>query len=96
MRALRAPVRLPPRRLIEAEIERLIALLDAMEPDPDLEPWLAGRLATGDTGDDREEESEDEGAQCDDDGAIDSGVADQDALELISVPWRGGSGTTPS
>lgn len=27
-----------PRRAIEAEIERLIALLDAVDPDPDREP----------------------------------------------------------
>lgn len=31
-----------PRTLIEAEIERLIGLLDAMDGDPDLEPELDG------------------------------------------------------
>lgn len=42
---------------IATSIERLIDLLDAMEPDPDLEPWLG-------SGDDREDTCEDEGAQC--------------------------------
>jgi hypothetical protein len=32
------------RRSIEDEIERLISLLDFLEPDPDLEPWLAGGI----------------------------------------------------
>lgn len=32
---------LPLRARLEAEVERLIALLDAMDGDPDLEPWLA-------------------------------------------------------
>lgn len=27
---------------LEGEIERLIALLDTLDGDPDLEPWLAG------------------------------------------------------
>lgn len=29
------------RERLEAEVERLIALLDALDGDPDLEPWLA-------------------------------------------------------
>ena len=37
---------------IEAEIERLIALLDHLDGDPDLEPWLAERGYSN--GDDRE------------------------------------------
>ena len=41
------------RRAVEDEIERLIALLDLMEPDPDLEPWLAGGTEVVGT-DDRE------------------------------------------
>ena len=85
-----------PRQIVEAEIERLIGLLDVLDPDPDLEstsdeePWLgapAGIHANGhgtnweglnsqghhdreDDGDDREEVSEDEGAQCDDECEI--------------------------
>lgn len=42
------------RQAIESEIERLIAILDELDGDPDLE-----------------DECEDEGAQCDDEGAID-------------------------
>lgn len=49
------------RRAVEDEIERLIAMLDSMEPDPDLEPWLG-------SGDDREDQCEDEGAQCEGEG----------------------------
>jgi hypothetical protein len=45
------------REAIENEIERLIAVLDAFDPDPDLED-------TGDT----EPCCEDEGGQCDDEG----------------------------
>lgn len=40
------------RRAVEDEIERLIGLLDGMDPDPDLEPWLG-------VGDDREEDGSD-------------------------------------
>ncbi|PZV35988.1 hypothetical protein [Mesorhizobium kowhaii] len=39
------------RRSIEEEIERLISLLDFVEPDPDLEPWLAGGIEVVGTGD---------------------------------------------
>lgn len=39
------------RRSIEDQIERLIALLDYVEPDPDLEPWLAGGTEVVGTGD---------------------------------------------
>lgn len=63
------------RQHIEDEIERLIAMLDAMEPDPDLEdgadsePWLGwsgnGSLSLMGVTDDREQECEDEGAQVD-------------------------------
>jgi hypothetical protein len=53
------------RRSIEDEIERLIALLDYVEPDPDFEPWLAGGIevvGTGDReGDDEREPNGDEG-----------------------------------
>lgn len=43
------------RRSIEDEIERLISLLDFVEPDPDLEPYLAGGGEVVGT-DDREED----------------------------------------
>lgn len=57
------------RQQIEDEIERLIAVLDAMEPDEDLEengdlePWLGwaeDRRGVLDTGDDREGDSSDD------------------------------------
>jgi len=63
------------RHQIEDEIERLIGLLDAMEPDPDLEPSLGlggypyCRMAEAA---DLEDECEDEGAQCDDEGMPDN------------------------
>lgn len=47
MTARRAHI-IPTRRSIEDEIERLIAMLDAFEPEPDLEPylgWTAGEAA---------------------------------------------------
>ncbi|RUW65865.1 hypothetical protein EN858_17370 [Mesorhizobium sp. M4B.F.Ca.ET.215.01.1.1] len=46
------------RRAVEDEIERLIALLDLMEPDADLEPWLAGGIEVVGT-DDREQDNSD-------------------------------------
>lgn len=36
----RRPAPLSRRQAIEAEIERLIAMLDGLDPDPDLEPYL--------------------------------------------------------
>lgn len=45
---------------ISTTIERLIDMLDMLEPDPDLEPWLG-------SGDDREGDCEDEGADNGDD-----------------------------
>lgn len=92
------------RLTLATTIERLINMLDDLEPDADLEPvngWsetagagiieaqatddregdderdvdLAGAL------DDREEECEDEGAQCDDEGEPDYGIADYPALQ---------------
>lgn len=48
------------RPLLESEIERLIAVLDLLDGDPDLEDTF-----------DQEQVSEDEGAQCEDEGAID-------------------------
>lgn len=34
---LRTPLRLPPRKDIEAAVETLVALLDALDPDPEAE-----------------------------------------------------------
>lgn len=51
------------RRSIEDEIERLISLLDLTDPDPDLEPYLAGGAEVVGT-DDREGDASD-----DEDGA---------------------------
>ncbi|MFK0687965.1 hypothetical protein ACFX5Q_07140 [Mesorhizobium sp. IMUNJ 23033] len=47
------------RRSIEDEIERLITLLDFVEPDPDLEPYLAGGAEVVGT-DDREGDASDD------------------------------------
>ena len=47
------------RRAIEDEIERLILLLDLVEPDPDLEPCLAGGVEVVGT-DDREGDTSDD------------------------------------
>ena len=60
------------RHRMERAVEKLLAALDALDGDPDLEPSLAGGYwaATSDGGDDREMECEDEGAQCDDEGAV--------------------------
>ncbi|SMH36036.1 hypothetical protein [Mesorhizobium australicum] len=82
------------RLTIATTIERLINLLDVLEPDVDLEeggdaePWLGWTdkgpqaLAKGVEHDDREEECEDEGGQCDDEGMID--------FDAPGVIWGGG------
>ena len=66
------------RQQVEVEIERLLAILDAMDGDPDLEPslgWYDPRLIECDA----EYQCEDEGAQCEDEGdTSDSGIADFD------------------
>ena len=71
------------RLTLATTIERLINMLDDLEPDADLEPSLGWNLqgARATDTDDREEECEDEGAQCDDEGELDSGVADSGALQ---------------
>ena len=63
------------RPLIERTIERLITILDLLDGDPDSEPMLgATEYQSGSwfgiswAGDDMEQECEDEGAQCDDEG----------------------------
>lgn len=55
---------------LAATIECLINVLDAMDGDCDFEPYLAGWDER--SMDDFEDECEDEGAQCDDEGCIDS------------------------
>lgn len=76
------PERLRP--VIEAEIERLIALLDEIDGDPDLEPspgFSILQLTYGAAVDECEPCCEDEGAQCDDEGdRSDTGIADHDGL----------------
>jgi len=57
------------RERLEQTIEQLIALCDALDGDTDLEEQHDG-----------EECCEDEGAQCDDEGVIDSGIGDGDGL----------------
>lgn len=52
------------RHRIEAEIDRLIGLLDVVDGDPDLEPWLAG---IGGPDDDREGDPLDDGELDDSD-----------------------------
>lgn len=73
---------------VENEIERLIALLDLLDGDTDLEPSFCGVLSCskgfGDTAenDECEECCEDEGAQCDDDGDDgDNGIADRGGID---------------
>ena len=51
------------RRAIEDEIERLISLLDVIDPDPDLEPWLAGGAEVVGTDDREGDTSDDEDGQ---------------------------------
>lgn len=52
------------RHRIEAEIDRLIGILDVVDGDPDLEPWLAG---IGGPDDDREGDPLDDGELDDSD-----------------------------
>ena len=81
------PVTDIPRPIIEAEIERLIDLLDALDPDPDLEstgdeePWLGapdGFVFTNWHGlspegnDDREDDDSDLEPDCDDEDGGDN------------------------
>jgi hypothetical protein len=70
------------RRQIEDGIEWLIGLLDGMEPDPDLEPSLAGSYWAASGGDDRElDNSDDEdGHDAEWCSGAEYGVADRDAL----------------
>ncbi|WP_434723026.1 hypothetical protein [Mesorhizobium sp. RIZ17] len=65
------------RRAVEDEIERLIGLLDVMDSDPDLEPWLAGGIEVvgkddreGDDERELDDEREDDHAERDFPGFI--------------------------
>lgn len=75
------------RLTLATTIERLINMLDDLDPDVDLEPSLGWTDSGPDAlvkdchQDDREEECEDEGAQCDDEGEPDYGIADYPALQ---------------
>lgn len=77
------------RKQMEAEIERLLAILDAMDGDPDLEPSL-GYYNPQISACDCE-------YQCDDDGdTSDSGIGDADGLveQLTGIRNVGGIGST--
>ena len=58
------------RQQVEAEIERLLVVLDTLDGDADAEPSLAGY---GGGTDDRE-------GDCEDEGFLDSGIGDMDGL----------------
>ncbi|MCX5513737.1 hypothetical protein C3941_13665 [Kaistia algarum] len=88
------------RREAEAEMDRLISLLDEIDGDPDLEangdesePSL-GWCPSGGHGDteDREEDCEDEGAACDDEGWLeedgDASSEDEPIFPLCRAPNR--------
>ncbi|MBB5755137.1 hypothetical protein [Prosthecomicrobium pneumaticum] len=77
------------RRMNEDAIERLLRLLDALDGDPDREPYLAATPCEVSSGcyssasDDREEDVDfEEGSDRERDPAED-GLADQDALDLF-------------
>jgi len=60
MTALLQSLGIRDRAVLEAVIENLIAMLDTMDPDPDLEPWLGWSLSGSgvEISHDREEENE--------------------------------------
>ncbi|MBB5754638.1 hypothetical protein [Prosthecomicrobium pneumaticum] len=74
------------RATIADEIERLLALLDSLDGDPDREPFLAATACEVSSGcyssasDDREEEAEHEDDELGDEGSEGYGIADQDAM----------------
>ncbi|BCG88529.1 hypothetical protein MesoLj113c_46390 [Mesorhizobium sp. 113-3-9] len=85
------------RRSIEDEIERLISLLDFVEPDPDLEPYLAGGIEIVGT-DDREQDDCDLEEQHDAEGFCPEDYGDgqawsndaelpQEGQEWQTDPW---------
>ena len=59
-----------------------------LEDDQNGEPllgWTERGPSAGSDTDDREMDYEDEGTQCDDEGVIDSGVGDLDALGILGL-----------
>jgi len=69
------------RQRLEAAVERLLAILDALDGDPDLEPSL-GWTKTHAYGSDLDLEDEHDGVEPDEDfeDADDDGIADADGL----------------
>ena len=65
------------RVIVEDRVERLIAFLDHLDGDTDLEPSLAGSRTSDAL--DAEESCEDEGGQCDDEG--------HDSDSELSMGW---------
>lgn len=57
------------RERLDSTIEALIALADALDGDPEIEEQH-----------DQEDVCEDEGAQCEDEGEVDTGLGDGDGL----------------
>jgi hypothetical protein len=80
------------RRSIEDEIERLISLLDIMDPDPDLEPYLAGGVEVVGT-DDREGDSSDDEEAVDAEYSLgwpESSSQGRDTWERAGCPYIAG------
>lgn len=81
------------RRSIEDEIERLISLLDLVEPDPDLEPYLAGGIEVVGT-EDREqddcdlEEQHDAEGYCPEDYGETHSWSNDPELPQIGQDWH--------
>lgn len=66
------------RQRAAAEVERLLSLLDELDGDPDLEPYLA---SNGDmVADDREDQCEDEGEDERENDPAEMGIADADGV----------------
>ena len=81
-RRARAAVMRSLRDAIETRVERLLAFLDHLDGDTDLEPWLAGpqkseALDAEDDGDDLEDGGDTEPNGDELDGPDDNGIADQ-------------------
>lgn len=81
-RAARQPIGPALRARMEAAVERLLAALDAIDGDPDLESYLTG------TGDDRE--GEDEETEGDDDADEEPSLGGADFL-MDQTLWSAGA-----
>ncbi len=106
------------RAKIAEAAQRLIDLLDQIDGDPDFEPslgsvgasnphWMPGAPWAQGANDDREEVSEDEGAQCDDEGFDSDSELNADdmdntwevaafAMDQTGVKWASGEPTVAS